>query len=140
VNAFRFSSQRPNQTDSDSEPQPYVPSEGSDTDATDAAEKDIRPKIDPVQGHLTNFLDNFSVYEEQTVDTENTYFMDTRPLQGYATTEGTNRFYRRAMNEDSYDVLEVSPQNFNSPFDENLKVSSLGYGTYVGDPDDMTDF
>ena len=44
------------------------------------------------------------------------------------------------MNEDSYDVLEVSPQNFNSPFDETLKVSSIGYGTYVGDPDDLTDF
>ena len=69
----------------------------------------IRPKIEPSQGEVTDFLKNFSIYEEQNLDTENTFFMDTRPLQGFATTEGTNRFYRRAMNEDSYDVLEVSP-------------------------------
>ena len=37
-------------------------------------------------------------------------------------------------------VLEVSHENFNSPFDSEVKISSIGYGTYVGDPDDHTDF
>ena len=66
--------------------------------------------------------------------------METRRLEGFATPEGTDRFYRRAMNEDSYDVLEVSHQNFNSPFNSELKISSIGYGTYMGNPDDFTDF
>jgi len=34
----------------------------------------------------------------------------------------------------------VHHQNFRSPFDSDLKVSSLGYGTYVGEADDKTDF
>ena len=36
--------------------------------------------------------------------------------------------------------LEVHPDNFKSPFNSDLKISSIGYGTYVGNPDDYTDF
>lgn len=36
--------------------------------------------------------------------------------------------------------MEVHPENFKSPFNSNLRLSSLGYGTYVGDPDDHTDW
>ena len=37
--------------------------------------------------------------------------------------------------------LDVHHENFNSFFHkEDLKVSSLGIGTYMGDPDDITDF
>lgn len=30
--------------------------------------------------------------------------------------------------------------NFKSPFNSDLKISTLGYGTYMGDPDDLTDY
>jgi aryl-alcohol dehydrogenase-like predicted oxidoreductase len=36
--------------------------------------------------------------------------------------------------------LEVHPDNFKSPFNSDLKISSIGYGTYIGDPDDHTDY
>jgi len=37
--------------------------------------------------------------------------------------------------------LEVHHHNFKTPMhDENLKVTSLGIGTYTGDADDQTDF
>lgn len=36
--------------------------------------------------------------------------------------------------------LEVHPDNFKTPFNSELKLSSLGYGSYIGDPDDYTDY
>lgn len=30
--------------------------------------------------------------------------------------------------------------NFKTPYGNNLKISSLGYGTYIGEPDDWTDY
>lgn len=36
--------------------------------------------------------------------------------------------------------MEVHPENFKYPFNSGLKVSSIGYGTYMGDPDDLTDY
>lgn len=36
--------------------------------------------------------------------------------------------------------MEVHHENFRSPFNSDLRVSTLGYGTYVGEPDDKTDF
>lgn len=36
--------------------------------------------------------------------------------------------------------LEVHPDNFKSPFNSDLKISSIGYGSYMGDYDDYTDF
>jgi len=34
----------------------------------------------------------------------------------------------------------VHYDNFKSPFNSDLKISTLGYGTYMGDPDDLTDY
>lgn len=34
----------------------------------------------------------------------------------------------------------MHPDNFKTPFNSNLKLSSIGYGTYVGEPDDYTDW
>ena len=60
-NRYAFSSQQ----QQDEEPQPYIPSEGSSGSDTDTGEFDsIRPKMDPVKGHLTDFLKNVSIYEE----------------------------------------------------------------------------
>lgn len=36
--------------------------------------------------------------------------------------------------------MEVHPENFKYPFNSNLKLTSVGYGTYMGDPDDVTDY
>ena len=44
------------------------------------------------------------------------------------------------MGEGDADDLDVHPGNFRTPFSSDLKISSLGIGTYVGDPDDLTDF
>ena len=66
--------------------------------------------------------------------------MDLKRLRGHATQEGTEKFYRRAMNENEVDAFEVHHENFRSPFNSQVKVSSLGIGSYIGDPDDLTDF
>ena len=34
----------------------------------------------------------------------------------------------------------MSHMHFKSPFDSELKITSLGYGTYVGEADDQTDY
>lgn len=36
--------------------------------------------------------------------------------------------------------MEVHPDNFKSPFNSLVKISTIGYGTYVGNPDDITDY
>jgi aryl-alcohol dehydrogenase-like predicted oxidoreductase len=60
-------------------------------------------------------------------------------LRGFATEAGTDAYYRRSQYDEVN--LEVHPQNFKNPFENpGLKLSSLGVGTYVGDPDDYTDF
>jgi hypothetical protein len=35
----------------------------------------LRAKIDPVKGQVQDFLKNVNIYEEQTKDVENPYFM-----------------------------------------------------------------
>lgn len=59
-------------------------------------------------------------------------------MKGFATEEGTDKYYRMSQYDDLN--LEVHPDNFKSPFNSNLKISSIGYGSYVGGPDDYTDF
>ena len=120
------------------EPQPYIPSEGSASDLD--AEDVLRARIDPMRAQVYDFLRNVSVYEEQNLDVEKPYFMDPKPLRGFATEEGTDKFYRRSQNENGVDALEVHHQNFRSPFNSMVKVSTVGIGSYVGDPDDFTDF
>lgn len=56
----------------------------------------LRAKIDPVKGQLQDFLKNVNIYEEQTKDVENPYFMMTDRLPGFATSQGTERYYRRS--------------------------------------------
>ena len=119
----------------DEEHVPYIPSEGS---ASDVDPQDVlRARIDPLKGQFTDFLRNVSIYEEQTKDVEMPYFMEQGRLRGYATNEGTDKYYRRAMNEDTFtDTLEVSHEHFRTPFNTDLKLTSIGIGSYVGDPDD----
>lgn len=60
-------------------------------------------------------------------------------LKGFATEEGTDTYFR--MSQYDNPNLEVHPSNFKSPFESPmLKLSSVGYGTYVGEPDDYTDY
>jgi hypothetical protein len=41
---------------------------------------------------------------------------------------------------DENSALEVHHEHFRHLAEGDLKISSLGYGTYMGDPDDQTDF
>lgn len=56
-----------------------------------------------MKGQVYDFLRNVNVYEEQNKDVEKPYYMDMKRLKGYATKEGTERFYRRAMNDNPMD-------------------------------------
>jgi predicted aldo/keto reductase-like oxidoreductase len=71
-------------------------------------------------------------------DTITPFYFDNVPLPGFATEEGTDAYYKRSQYEDLN--LEVHPDNFKTPFESNIKISSIGYGTYIGDPDDYTDY
>jgi hypothetical protein len=66
--------------------------------------------------------------------------MDLKRLRGHATPEGTDKYYRRAMNENEIENFEVHHENFRCPFNSTVKVSSLGIGSYIGEPDDWTDY
>lgn len=96
--------------------------------------------MDPLRGQVNDFLKHTGLYEDQLQDTLAPYFLDfSSRLPGHCTEEGTDRYYRRSQSgENSH--MEVHPDNFKSPFNSLLKLSSIGYGTYMGDPDDMTDF
>ncbi len=88
---------------------------------------------------MTDFLKNTSQYEDEQRDTLQPYFFRSERLSGHATEQGTDVYYRRAQYEDV--TLEVHPNNFKTPFENaGLKLSSLGVGTYMGDPDDYTDY
>ena len=65
--------------------------------------------------------------------------METGRLQGFATAEGTDRYYRRSQ-YDEFKSLDVSHAHFKTPFKSDLKVSTLGYGTYMGEADDKNDY
>jgi len=69
--------------------------------------------------------------------------MESKRLSGLATSYGTEKYFRWSQyDEDSN--LEVHHENFKSikgPSGfEDIKISSIGIGTYMGDPDDMTDY
>ena len=76
------------------------------------------------------------------------YFMEPNRLKGFATEAGTDKFYRRSQNDpvdampgESYnDSLQVHHENFRSPVGSMLKITTLGYGSYTGNPDDLTDY
>lgn len=65
--------------------------------------------------------------------------MEQNRIKGFATKEGTDKYYRRSQYGE-HEALEVHPENFRMPFNSEIKLSSLGYGTYMGDPDDKTDY
>lgn len=104
-----------------------------------AESSDVRAKIDPLRNQVTDFLTHVNVYEEQTLDVEMPYAMETGRLQGFATAEGTDRYYRRSQ-YDEFKSLDVSHAHFKTPFKSDLKVSTLGYGTYMGEADDKNDY
>lgn len=87
------------------------------------------------------------LYEEQNKDVEKLYYMEKDRLKGFATVEGTEKYYRRSQNEPEdinqinyNESLQVHHSNFRSPFNSLLKISTIGYGSYMGNPDDMTDY
>lgn len=69
------------------------------------------------------------------------YYLNTsQPLRGFATQEGTEKYYRMSQYGEA-DNLDVHHDNFKSLFhNEQLKITSIGIGTYMGDPTDVADF
>jgi diketogulonate reductase-like aldo/keto reductase len=111
------------------------------TSASDSEiEAQMRPKLDPLRKQVTDFLKNTSQYEDQVKDTLQPYYYRAgERLKGYATEAGTDAYYRKSQYDEPN--LEVHPSNFKTPFENmNLKITSIGVGTYMGDPDDYTDF
>jgi len=96
--------------------------------------------MDPKKKMLTDFLKHHKSYEEALKDVIQPYYFDTtNRLKGHCSEEGTDRFFRRSQSgEDSQ--LEVHPENFKTSFNSNLKLTSLGYGSYVGEPNDIDDW
>ncbi len=110
----------------------------SDSESEMAA--NLRPKIDPLRRQVTDFLKNTSTYEDSLKDTLQAYFLRSSDrLHGFATDHGTDLYYRRSQYDDLN--LEVHPSNFKAPYERpQLKLSSLGVGTYMGEADDYTDY
>ena len=69
------------------------------------------------------------------------YVLDqSRVLPGYATVEGSQKYYNMSQYGE-VDNLDVHHDNFKTLMhNEQLKISTIGIGTYMGDPDDRTDF
>ena len=103
-------------------------------------QEEIRRQIDPLKGDFQDFLQHVNTYEDSNKDVLNPYFMKQDRLKGFATPEGTDKYYRRSQYDENEDGLEVHPLHFRSPFDSQLKLTTLGYGSYVGEPDDQTDY
>lgn len=59
----------------------------------------VKNIIDPFKNQYTDFLKNVSVYEEANEDTLKTmyYLNHSEPLKGYATQEGTDKYYRMSQ-------------------------------------------
>jgi len=82
------------------------------------------------------FLDNIYEYENY-LDPENiiekSIYENKELIQGFATDFGTNKFRERTKN--------IIPQtHFRFPYNSQLKLSSIGIGTCMGDINDTTDF
>jgi hypothetical protein len=132
---------------SQSNKEPYMPSENSGSEEDPFGK--LNPKIDPRARQVTDFLKHVRLFEEQNKDVDRNYFMEPNRLKGFATAEETERFYRRSQNDPTdqepgkpnyNESLEVHHENFRSPFGSMLKLSTLAYGTYMGNPDDLTDY
>lgn len=80
-----------------------------------------------------DFLSNTSDYEKKINDNKNEYEYINKPLKGFATAESTQKYTTRNTNE-------VHKSHFRELYKDNLQISSLGLGTYIGAPDDINDF
>jgi aryl-alcohol dehydrogenase-like predicted oxidoreductase len=65
--------------------------------------------------------------------------MEQEALTGHCTAQGTDRYYRRSQ-YDAFNSMDIHHANFRSPFNSDLKLTAIGYGTYMGDPDDTNDY
>ncbi len=79
------------------------------------------------------FISKVKEYEEKLDDRSKDAIIDDEPITGYANEEGTHSYSKR-------NIEEVHKEHFRTFYDSNIKVSSIGLGTYIGAPDDITDF
>jgi hypothetical protein len=80
-----------------------------------------------------DFLSKIEDYESQLDDREKKMQMKEDPLHGYATSLGTQKYSDKNKEE-------VVAEHFRKFYFNDLTVSSIGLGTYIGPPDDITDF
>jgi predicted aldo/keto reductase-like oxidoreductase len=83
--------------------------------------------------NTNDFLNNFQQYEEQLEDKKYVPTETSEPLPGHATEDGTLNYSQRNKEE-------VNNFHFRKLYDSDIKVTSVGMGTYMGPPDDITDF
>lgn len=80
-----------------------------------------------------DFLNKTSDYEKKIEDSKVSYEFNNKKLKGFATGEKTEKFSTR-------NTKEVHKNHFREIYNSEVKISSLGLGTYIGAPDDVNDF
>jgi hypothetical protein len=80
-----------------------------------------------------DFLGKTSEYEKNINDSKVEYTFTNIALKGYANAESTYNYTKR-------NIKEVHKDHFREIYNSNIKISSLGLGTYMGAPDDINDF
>ena len=80
-----------------------------------------------------DFLSKTSDYESQIDDLKSNYSYSDIPIKGFATSDATENYTKR-------NTEEIHKDHFRTLYNENIKVSSMGLGTYIGAPDDINDF
>ena len=99
--------------------------------------------------NTNNFLSKTINYEQQLKDVINDYVLIDEPVEGFATKEGT-KFYsnrnKETVHKDHFKKTYDLNNNNNNNNNENavnineLTISSIGLGSYIGPPDDINDF
>jgi diketogulonate reductase-like aldo/keto reductase len=80
-----------------------------------------------------DFLNNYDKYEAKLEDSSKKIEYRDDLIPGHATEDGTLKFSKRNKEE-------VHNLNFKSLYNSDIKISTIGLGTYMGAPDDITDF
>lgn len=80
-----------------------------------------------------DFLSKINEYEEKIDDRIIKTEINDDPLDGWATEQETEKYTKR-------NTQDIHKENFRTLYQDNIKVSSIGLGTYIGNPDDITDF
>lgn len=93
--------------------------------------KDINNKVD-YAFNTSFFLENTKTYEQKLEDVIHKYEILEQPIQGKATPSKTEFYSQRNINN-------VHADNFKKTFND-LTISTLGIGSYLGKPDDINDF